>query len=297
MIQNIDLIDKLTPTKSVITNANNKITINSAKQATDIGLIEPILVGDEKFILSEVEKLKWKIDKANIVNAQSETESAYISCKLAKNNQISLIIKGHIHTDILMREYIKSEHSLRLKGERLSHIWFMTFDDNEREPIIITDGALNIKPTLETKKSIISNVITFASKVKNFDPKIAILSATEEILDQMESSSDAHKLMEWSKKTFSNQKIFGPLAFDNAISKEAASIKGISDPVAGNANIIIVPNIETGNALVKIMVNFMNSIAGGFIVGGKVPVVVTSRSDNIESRLSSIRNAILSIVN
>ncbi len=297
MIQNIDLIDKLPPTKSVIANANNSITINSAKQATEIGLIEPILVGDEAFIKSEAEKLKWQLGDLSVVNARDEAESAYICCKLAKSDQISLIIKGHMHTDILMSEYIKSEHSLRLKKERLSHIWFITFHGNEREPIIITDGALNIKPSLETKKSIISNVISFVSKVKNFDPKIAILSATEEILDQMESSSDAEKLMEWCKKTFPDQKIFGPLAFDNAISKDAALIKGISNPVAGNANIIIVPNIETGNALVKIMVNFMNSIAGGFIVGGKVPVVITSRSDNVESRLSSISNAILSIDN
>ena len=185
----------------VIANANNEITINSAKQASDIGLIEPILVGNEKFIKLEAEKLKWKIGSTNIVNAKDETESAKICCELAKIDQISLIIKGHMHTDILMGEYIKSEYSLRLKGDRLSHIWFMTFQDNEREPIIITDGALNIKPSLETKKSIISNVINFVSKVKNFDPKIAILSATEEILDQMESSSDAAKLMEWCEKT------------------------------------------------------------------------------------------------
>ena len=295
MIQNIDLIKKYRPIKSVIVNANNEITIDSAKQATEIGLIEPILVGDEKFIRSEAEKLKWVIDNINIVNTQDEAESAHIGCELAKIDQISLIIKGHMHTDILMSEYIKSEYSLRLKGERLSHIWFMTFQNNEREPLIITDGALNIKPSLETKKSIITNVINFTSKIKDFDPKIAILSATEEILDQMESSSDADKLMDWSKKSFPDQKIFGPLAFDNAISTDAALIKGISNPVAGNANVIIVPNIETGNSLVKIMVNFMNSIAGGFIVGGKVPVVITSRSDNVESRLSSISNAILSI--
>ena len=194
-----------------------------------------------------------------------------------------------------MGEYIKSEHLLRLKGNRLSHIWFMTFRDNERDPIIITDGALNIKPSLETKKAIISNVINFVKKIKSFNPKIAILSATEEILDQMESSLDARKLVEWSKKVYPNEQIFGPLAFDNAVSKEAALIKGVSNSVAGNANIIVVPNIETGNALVKIMVNFINSTAGGFIVGGKVPVVITSRSDSIDSRLSSISNAILSI--
>ena len=134
-----------------------------------------------------------------------------------------------------------------------------------------------------------------AEKINKFDPKIAILSATEEILEQMESSLDAQKLTEWANDNYPKYNIFGPLAFDNAVSKDAAKIKGVSNAVAGNANIIIVPNIETGNALVKIMVNFMNATAGGFVVGGKVPVVITSRSDNIESRLSSISNAILSI--
>ena len=297
MIQNIDLIDKIIPVKAVITHANNDITIDSAKKAMENGLIEPILVGNEKFIRSEAEKLTWKLKDIEVIDSLNEIESAHISCQLADNDQVSLIVKGHMHTDVLMGEYIKSEHSLRLKGERLSHIWLITFQNNERDPIIITDGALNIKPSLETKKAIITNVINFVKKIKSFDPKIAILSATEEILDQMESSSDAGKLTEWSKTTYPNCKIFGPLAFDNAVSKEAALIKGISNPVGGNANIIIVPNIETGNALVKIMVNFMNSTAGGFIVGGKVPVVITSRSDNVESRLSSISNAILSISN
>ena len=294
MIQNIDLIEKKIPVRTVISHVNNDITIDSAKKAMEIGLIEPILVGSEKFIRSEAEKLAWKLKDVEVIDSLNEIESAHISCQLADNDHVSLIVKGHMHTDVLMGEYIKSEHSLRLKGERLSHIWLNTFPNNERDPIIITDGALNIKPSLETKKAIIANVINFVKKIKSFDPKIAILSATEEILDQMESSSDADKLTEWSKTAYPNCKIFGPLAFDNAVSKEAALIKGISNPVGGNANIIIVPNIETGNALVKIMVNFMNSIAGGFIVGGKVPVVITSRSDNVESRLSSISNAILS---
>lgn len=295
MIQNIELITKNTPVNAVIVHANNEITINSAKQAYDKGLITPILIGNKAFIDEAVAKIGWDIKDDAVISTQNETESANIGCQLAKNDDVSLIVKGHMHTDVLMGEYIKSEHSLRLKGNRLSHIWFMTFRDNERDPIIITDGALNIKPSLETKKAIIDNVINFVKKIKSFNPKIAILSATEEILDQMESSLDARKLVEWSKEFYPNEQIFGPLAFDNAVSKEAALIKGITNSVAGNANIIIVPNIETGNALVKIMVNFINSTAGGFIVGGKVPVVITSRSDNIDSRLSSISNAILSM--
>ena len=295
MIQNIDLINKKIPVKSAIANANNDVSIEAIHQAWEKGLINPVIVGKEDFIKSSVNKIGWNSKDIKIINSQNESQSAQICCQLAQNNEVSLIIKGHMHTDILMSEYIKSEHSLRVKGERLSHIWFMTFDEANRGPIIITDGALNIKPSLETKKSIISNVINFVEKINNFDGKIAILSATEEILEQMESSLDAHKLTEWANDNYPKYDIFGPLAFDNAVSKDAAKIKGVTNSVAGNANIIIVPNIETGNALVKLMVNFMNATAGGFVVGGKVPVVITSRSDNIESRLSSISNAILSI--
>ena len=171
----------------------------------------------------------------------------------------------------------------------------MTFN-NGRNPLIITDGALNINPNLQTKKSILTNVLDFTSKMKKFDPFVSILSATEEILPQMESSIDAKNLMEWAKKEIDEDlNIYGPLAFDNSISTYAAKIKGLSNNVAGNANVLLVPNIETGNSLVKIMVNFMDAIAGGFITGCKVPVVITSRSDNIDSRLSSISNAILSL--
>ena len=295
MIQNIELIDKNIPVNSAVANANNDITIKAAYEAWEKGLINPILIGKVDFIKSSLKRIGWNIKDIKIINSQDEAKSARICCQLAQKGEISLIIKGHMHTDILMSEYIKSEHSLRVKGERISHIWFMTFDGTDRGPIIITDGALNIKPSLEIKKSIITNVINFAEKINKFDPKIAILSATEEILEQMESSLDAQKLTEWANDNYPKYNIFGPLAFDNAVSKDAAKIKGVSNAVAGKANIIIVPNIETGNALVKIMVNFMNATAGGFVVGGKVPVVITSRSDNIESRLSSISNAILSI--
>jgi phosphate acetyltransferase len=193
-----------------------------------------------------------------------------------------------------MSEYIRSEYKLLIKGRRLSHIWFMTFPDNIKSPIIITDGALNISPNVETKKHIINNVIEFISKLPNFYPKIAILSATEEILPQMQSSVDAKDLVEWSRIEHPTVDIQGPFAFDNAISSDSAKIKGISNSVAGNANVILVPNVETGNSLVKIMVNFMNCTAGGFVTGGISPVVITSRSDSSSSRLSSIVNAVLS---
>ena len=253
------------------------------------------MIGDKVIIESLLNDLSWHLKPDKIINSINEEESSMIACKLASDRieDPYLIVKGHLHTDVLMSEYIRSEYKLLIKGRRLSHIWFMTFPDNTRSPIIITDGALNISPNVETKKHIINNVIEFTSKLPNFDPKIAILSATEEILPQMQSSVDAKDLVEWSRIEHPTMDIHGPFAFDNAISSDAAKIKGISNSVAGNANVIVVPNVETGNSLVKIMVNFMNCTAGGFVTGGISPVVITSRSDSSNSRLSSIVNAVL----
>ena len=293
-IQNIDLIDKKR-IETVIVNSINEVSLVSAKIASDLNIINPTLIGDKNKIIEIIKLIKWDFPEDSIINAKTESHAAKIACLLASEGKAKVLVKGHMHTDILMKEYIKSSHSLRIKGKKMSHIWYMTFN-NGRSPLIITDGALNINPNFQTKKSILTNVIDFTSKIEKFDPFISILSATEEILPQMESSVDAKNLMDWAKKEIAaDLHIYGPLAFDNSISSHAAKIKGLSNSVAGNANVLLVPNIETGNSLVKIMVNFMDAIAGGFITGCKVPVVITSRSDNIESRLSSISNAILSI--
>ena len=192
-----------------------------------------------------------------------------------------------------MGEYIKKEYNLRIKGKRLSHIWFMTFPNNSHNPIIITDGALNISPSLETKKHILSNVLDYIKKIPSFSPNVAVLSATEEKLKQMPSSIEAHDLVDWAKINYSDTPVEGPFALDNAISLESAKIKGTLGKVSGNANVIIVPNIETGNALVKSLVHFANATAGGFVIGGKSPVVITSRSDDEQSRMASIINAVI----
>ena len=296
MIQNIELIDLniFKPLKSAIVNANNDLSILSAKKAYELGLIEPVLIGNLDIIKKLLIDNNWPEFAEHIIESDSEVKSAQIACYMAKNNDISLIVKGHMHSDVLMSEFINPENGLLIKGSRLSHIWMMSFEDG-RGPLIITDGALNIKPTVRTKQKIIQNCLKFAKNLDNFIPKVAILSATEKPLENLESSIDASKIMDWAKKEMPDISIYGPLAFDNAVSKEAANIKGNDGNVAGHANILIAPNIETGNALVKVMVNFMNATAGGFVVSGKLPVVITSRSHNIDCRVSSIVNSILSI--
>ena len=296
MIQNIDYIDKNRITRGIVANANNDLILKTIMDAESQKLINPVLIGNIEFMTAFIDKHEWSLSKDKLIESYSEEESSKIACEVASRDTglvKNIIIKGHLHTDVLMGEYIKKEYNLRIRGKRLSHIWFMTFPNDSRNPIIITDGALNISPSLETKKHILSNVLDYIKKISSFNPYIAVLSATEEKLKQMPSSIEAHDLVEWAKINHSDTPVEGPFALDNAISQESAKIKGTLGKVPGNANVIIVPNIETGNALVKSLVHFANATAGGFVIGGKSPVVITSRSDDEKSRMASIVNAVI----
>ena len=296
MIQNIDYIDKNRITVGIVANANNDLILKTIMDAESQKLINPVLIGNIEFMTAYIDKHEWSLSKDKLIESYSEEESSKIACEVASRDtdlEKNIIIKGHLHTDVLMSEYIKKEYNLRIRGKRLSHIWFMTFPNDSRNPIIITDGALNISPSLETKKHILSNVLDYIKKISSFNPYVAVLSATEEKLKQMPSSIEAHDLVEWAKINHSDTPVEGPFALDNAISQESAKIKGTLGKVPGNANVIIVPNIETGNALVKSLVHFANATAGGFVIGGKSPVVITSRSDDEKSRMASIVNAVI----
>ena len=192
-----------------------------------------------------------------------------------------------------MKEVLKREYNL-IGKKRLSHIWHMSIE-KEDSPLIITDGALNVNPNIKTKMHILKNVIDFCHRINIPRPKISVLSATEEVLDSMQSSVDAKEITELAKKENLNADIYGPLAFDNSVSKKSAAIKGIKNNVAGDADVLLVPNVEAGNALVKMMIYFMGACAAGVVVGGKVPVVITSRSDDATSRLASIAAAVVSL--
>ena len=296
MTQNIDYIDKNRITQGIVANANNDLILKTIMDAESQKLINPVLIGNIEFMTAFIDKHEWSLSKDKLIESYSEEESSKIACEVASRDtslENNIIIKGHLHTDVLMGEYIKKEYNLRIRGKRLSHIWFMTFPNDSRQPIIITDGALNISPSLETKKYILSNVLEYTKKITSFNPYVAVLSATEEKLKQMPSSIEAHDLVEWAKINYSDTPVEGPFALDNAISQESAKIKGTLGQVPGNANVIIVPNIETGNALVKSLVHFANATAGGFVIGGKSPVVITSRSDDEKSRMASIINAVI----
>ena len=289
----LDVALKKKNVKAAIVNAGKPLPMLSVQDAVNKNLIEPIFIGSKKEIFNCAEQLKWDISKYEIIDEPVENNTAALAARLASEGKIKIIVKGHIHTDVLMKEVLKREYNL-LGKTRLSHIWHMTIDKND-SPLIITDGALNVLPNIKTKMHILKNVVNFSHRIGIKRPKISILSATEEVLDSVQSSTEAKELTDLAKKENLNADIFGPLAFDNSVSKKSAVIKGIKNAVAGQADVILVPNVEAGNALVKIMIYFMGACAAGVVVGGKVPVVITSRSDDAPARLASIAAAVVAL--
>jgi phosphate acetyltransferase len=291
-----NLLDHAQKKKSVnaaIVNAGLPLPMLSVQDAVNENLITPIFIGDKKEILKCADKLKWDISSFEIINEPIENNTAAIAAKLASKGKVKIIVKGHIHTDILMKEVLKREYAL-LGKTRLSHIWHMTINKNDK-PIIITDGALNVLPNIKTKMHILKNVINFSERIGIEKPKVALLSATEEVLESIQSSKEANEITKLAKEENLNAEVFGPLAFDNCISKKSAAIKGIKNAVAGHADVLLVPNIEAGNSLVKMMIYFMGACAAGVVVGGKVPIVITSRSDEVQARLASIAAAVVAL--
>ena len=279
--------------KAAIVNAGKPLAMISVQDAVNENLIEPIFIGDKNEILKCAEDLKWDISNYEIIDEPVENNTAAIATKLARENKIRIIVKGHIHTDILMKEVLKREYGL-LGKTRLSHIWHMTINKEEK-PLIITDGALNVLPNIKTKMHILKNVINFSNRIGIDIPKIAVLSATEEVIDSVPSSKEAAEITRLAKEENLNADVFGPLAFDNSISKKSANIKGIKNKVAGDADVLLVPSVEAGNALVKMLIYFCGACAAGVVIGGKVPVVITSRSDEPPARLASIAAAVVAL--
>ena len=291
-----NLLDKAHEKKGVkvaVVNAGKPLPMLSVQDAVTENLIEPIFIGDKKEILKCAADLNWNISNFEIIDEPIENNTAKIAAQLASKGKVKIIVKGHIHTDVLMKEVLKREYNL-LGKTRLSHIWHMTVEKDDK-PLIITDGALNVLPNVKTKMHILKNAINFSNRIGISRPKVSVLSATEEVLESVPSSLDAAEITKLAKDENLEADVFGPLAFDNSISKKSAGIKGIKNSVAGEADILLVPSVETGNGLVKMMIYFMGACAAGVVVGGKVPVVITSRSDEAQARLASIAAAVVAL--
>lgn len=254
--------------------------------AAQAGLIDPILVGPEAKIRSLATELGLDISPYRIVNTKHSHESAAMAVSLVRNGDAEALMKGSLHTDELMGEVVSRATGLRT-GRRISHVFYMDVPTYPK-PIMITDAAVNIAPGLEDKVSIIQNAIDLFHILGRPEPKVAILSAVETVNPKIQSTLDAAALCKMADRGQIKGGILdGPLAFDNAVSIVAAKTKGIKSVVAGQADILVVPDLESGNMVAKQLEYLANALSAGVVLGAKCPIVLTSRADTAEARTAS----------
>lgn len=270
-----------------IARAGAPLPMLAAYEATIEGIMIPVFVGEAEDIISEASKLSWDISKYKIINTDGEFEAANAAAKLCGSGEADVLMKGQLHTDVFMKAALNRDAGLRI-GSKFVHLFAMSHPDGGT-PIVISDAAVNVNPDIETRKDATRSVVQLLRALGIKCPKIAFLSATESVIPSVLSSVEGAELSKWAKQEISGADFSGPLAIDLIISKKSSIIKGLDDdPVAGYANGIIVPEIVSGNTLFKSMVYMTGACAGGIVVGGKVPILLTSRADSAAARLSSV---------
>ncbi len=277
---------QIAPVPTAVANANSSLVLTGARMAHEQGLLRPVLVGDPGAIVAAAAQIGWSLSGIRIEPASTEQHAAEMAVSLARHGEVRAIMKGDMHTDVLLRAVLARHIGLRT-GRLLSHVFHMSVPGSERS-LCITDAVLNVLPSVEQKIQIARNAAGLMHALGNTHPKIALLSATETEIASMPSSVDAATIARMAQATpFEGFSIDGPLALDLAISPRAAKIKGVTNPVAGQADVLLVPNIETGNALFKAMVYLNSAAAAGVILGARVPIMLTSRADPPPARLAS----------
>lgn len=261
-------------------------SLGAAVEAAGLGLIKPILVGPQAKIRDTATQFKLNLDGLDIVDAPHSHAAAAEAVALVRSGRASLLMKGSLHTDELLHEIVAADTGLRTE-RRISHVFIMDVPTYP-EPLFITDAAVNIFPDLMTKADIVRNVIDLHVGLGLGEPRVAILSAVEQINPGIPSTIDAAALCKMADRgQIKGGVLDGPLALDNAISPEAARIKGIVSPVAGRAQVLVVPDLEAGNMLAKNLTFLSNAQAAGIVLGARVPIILTSRADSPRTRLAS----------
>ncbi len=283
------LLDKtrnLPKSRVAVVNAQSTPVLESVAQAIEEDLIVPTLVGDREKIEQKATAIGMDIRHLSCVSADNDPQAVALATTMINRGEADCIMKGHIHTDDFLRGLLNKENGIRGEGF-MTHVFHMTVPGSNK-PLLITDAAIHVEPNEKALKSIVTNAVELAHKLGLDRPKVALLSASETVNEAVPSTLLGQEIAVWAKQNLFNLDICGPLALDVAISEKAAKIKSLTDPVAGQADVLVVPQIETGNALFKALVYFKSACAAGIVMGAKVPVILTSRADPPEARLASI---------
>ena len=275
-----------TPVTVAVAHPCDAASLGAAIEAADAGLILPILVGPEAKIRAVAAAASFDISRFRLVDAPHSHASAIQAVALVRAGEAGMLMKGSLHSDELMHAVVASETGLRTSS-RLSHVYLMDVPSYSR-PLLVTDAAVNIAPTLEDKRDIVQNAIDLAHVLGIAVPRVAILAAVETINPAMPSTLHAAALCKMADRgQITGGLLDGPLAFDNAVSPDAASQKGIVSEVAGRADILVVPDLEAGNMLAKQLSFLAGADAAGVVLGGQVPIILTSRADSRRTRIAS----------
>jgi phosphate acetyltransferase len=282
----------LAPIPTAVAHPRDESSLSGALDAADAGIILPILVGPIAKIRAVAEKLKFDLSRHEIVDVPHSHAAAEKAVELVHLGKAELLMKGSLHTDELMAEVVRKDTGLRTE-RRISHVFIMDVPTYPKA-LFITDAAINIFPTLDDKVDILRNAIELAQALEIKKPKVAILSAVETVTAKIPSTIDAAALCKMAERgQITGGVLDGPLAFDNAISREAAEIKHITSEVCGDADILLVPDLEAGNMLAKELTFLANADAAGIVVGARVPIILTSRADSVRTRMASCAVAAL----
>ena len=279
------------PIRTAVVNAVSAVALQSAREAAEAGIIVPVLVGDTDEMRNAATGIGWEIGSYELIPASGEEAAAMAGAHAAGTGRVEAIMKGHLHTDHFMRAILNREAGLRL-GKPLTHHFYMTVAGRDGA-LILSDAALNPAPDFDTKKAIIENCIALAKATGVVRPKVALLSASEVPSKHIPSSEEAVVLSDWAKSAVPDADVDGPLAFDLCVSPEAVRVKGVTSPVAGAADIVVVPEIVAGNALYKAIVAYGGACGAGIVLGAKVPILLTSRGDPPAARMASAALAAL----
>ncbi len=272
---------------TAIVNAGGQLPMLSARLAVEEKLIDPVFVGDTYSIKQQAKAMEWDISGYRIEHASDETSAAKRAVELAARAEVNCLMKGDVHTDTLLRAVLDRDAGLRTEAF-LTHIFHMTVPDSQ-QVLCITDAVVNVLPNVSVKMDIVRHAVQLMHAIGTAQPRIALLSATEQASSAMPSSAEAEEIANRAASgEIQGAHVDGPFAFDNAISTEAARLKGRTGEVAGRADVLVVPNIETGNALFKQMVYFMSAAAAGVVMGARVPIILNSRADPAPARLASV---------
>jgi phosphotransacetylase/acyl dehydratase len=288
----VEMTAQLEPIATAVVHPVDPVSLEGTVRAAQAQLIQPLLIGPVAKIRAAAAAAGIDIAPYEILDVPHSHAAAARAVELAHAGRVAIIKKGSLHTDELLAEIVRREGGLRTE-RRISHVFIMDVPTYPK-PLLITDAAVNIDPDLLDKRDIIQNAIDLAQVMGVEQPKVAILSAVETVTPKLKATMDAAALCKMAERSQITGGILdGPLAFDNAISKRAALTKGIHSPVAGDADILLVPDLEAGNMLAKQLAYMANAAAAGIVLGARVPIVLTSRADGVLERMASCAVAVL----